>query len=74
METGDLLFDSLKPDSDWTANATNSGGESTTKRQRFQLGIDELKTLVLVVLLPNPVRFNSKVIPEELVLWPFGCS
>ena len=35
------------PDSDWTANMTNSGSEPTTKRQRFQFGIDELKMLII---------------------------
>ena len=62
------------PDSDWTANATNSGGEPTTKRQRFQFGIDELKMLVIIILLPNLVRFLSKASPGDFVNGPFGCS
>ena len=62
------------PDSDWTANMTNSGSEPTTKRQRFQFGIDELKRLVLIILLPNLVRFLSKASPGDFVNGPFGCS
>ena len=58
-----------KPDSDWTAHTTNSGGEPTTKRQWFQFWIDKLKILVLVILLPNPVCFLS-----DFVSGHFGCS
>ena len=57
------------PDSDWTANMTNSGSEPTTKRQWFQFWIDKLKILVLVILLPNPVCFLS-----DFVSGHFGCS